>query len=110
MHHLRYDGTYRLSLFMELTQGVDVNHPRARGAGIVPVVALGVVTSLIELCINNILENQRPLFPGYFKLCASFYLLFSVLTEIFGLQEIHNHRSWLWASATSKPVRNIMFV
>ena len=25
-HHLRYDGTYRLSLFMELRQGVDVNY------------------------------------------------------------------------------------
>ena len=37
-------------------------HPRARRAGIVPVVAQGVVTSLIELCINDILENQEPLF------------------------------------------------
>ena len=46
--------------------------PRAQRAGIVPVVARGVVTSLIELCINDILENQRPLFPGYFKLCSSF--------------------------------------
>ena len=26
MHHLRYDGTYRLSLFMEMSQGVDVNY------------------------------------------------------------------------------------
>ena len=26
MHHLRYDGTYRLSLFMELSQGVDVSY------------------------------------------------------------------------------------
>ena len=26
MHHLRYDGTYRLSLLMELSQGVDVNY------------------------------------------------------------------------------------
>ena len=25
-HHLRYDGTYRLSLLMELSQGVDVNN------------------------------------------------------------------------------------
>ena len=120
MHHLRYDGTYRFSLFIELSQGVDVNyvmpcmlpghvsqgpfhsygvrrhlvnrarndvlhknklkeklfsiclatctthprtsgtwplqttpHPQARRAGIVPVVARGVVTSLIELCINE---------------------------------------------------------
>ena len=128
MHHLRYDRTYRLSLFMELSQGVDVNymmpcmlpghvsqgpfhsygvrrhlvnrarndvlhknklkeklfsiclathhrksgtwplqttpHPRARRAGIVPVVARGVVTSLIALFINDILENQKPIFPG----------------------------------------------
>ena len=27
-----------------------------------------------------------------------FWLLFSVLTEIVGLKEIHNHRSGLWAS------------
>ena len=26
MHHLQYDGTYRLSLFMELSQGVDVSY------------------------------------------------------------------------------------
>ena len=78
--------------------------PPARRAGIVPVAARGVVTSLIELCINDILENQERLFPDQFKLCAS------VRTESFGLEEIHNHRSWLWASATSKPVRNIMFV
>ena len=174
-HHaaltVSYDGTFRLSLSMELSQGVDVNyampcmlpghvsqgpfhsygvrrhlvnrarndvlhknklkeklfsiclatctthprtsgtwplqttpHPQARRAGIVPVVARGVVTSLIELCINDILENQERLFPDQFKLCAS------VRTESFGLEEIHNHRSWLWASATSKPVRNIMFV
>ena len=115
MHHFWYDGTYRLSLFMELSQGVDVNYvmpcmlpghaPQgpfhsygvrrhlvnlARndvlhknklkekifsiclathnlkvqdintsnntpppGPGIVPVVSRGVVTSLIELCIND---------------------------------------------------------
>ena len=128
MHHLRYDGTYRLSLFMELSQGVDVSYvmpcmlpghvsqgpfhsygvrrhilsteremmyptktniqrsyfrfasppttespghdhsnnsppPGPKGWNF-PVVARGVVTSLIELCINDILENQKPLFPG----------------------------------------------
>ena len=26
MHQLRYDGAYRLSLFMELSQGADVNY------------------------------------------------------------------------------------
>ena len=120
---LRYDGTYRLCLFMELSQGVDVSymmpcmlpghvsqgpfhsygvrrhlvnrakndelhknkeklfsicpanyprksgtwpfqttpHPLAQRAGLVPVVAQGVVTSLIEPYINDILENQEPL-------------------------------------------------
>ena len=38
--------------------------PPARRAGIVPVVARGVVTMLTELCINDILENQKPLSPG----------------------------------------------
>ena len=63
-----------------------ISHPRARRAGIVPVVARGVVTSLLELCINDILENQRPLFPGYFNLCAfsccfRFLLKFSALKK-----------------------------
>ena len=124
-HHLRYDGTYRLSLFMELSQRV-VNYvmpcmlpghvsqgpfhsygvrrplstaremmyftktkrsyfrfapptipespghdrfkqlptPRPEGLDLSSVVvAQGVVTSLIEPCINGILENQKPLFP-----------------------------------------------
>ena len=124
-HHLRYDGTYRLSLFMELSQSV-VNYvmpcmlpghvsqgpfhsygvrrplsttremmystktkssyfrfapptipespghdrfkqlptPRPEGLDLSSVVvAQGVVTSLIEPCINGILENQKPLFP-----------------------------------------------
>ena len=33
----------------------------ARRAGLVPVVAQGVVTSLIEPYINDILENEEPL-------------------------------------------------
>ena len=154
MHHLRYDGTYRLSLFMEISRGVDVNyvmpcmlpghvsqgpfhsygvrrhlvnrarndvlyknklkeklfsiclatctthprtsgtwplqttpHPQARRAGIVPVVARGVVTSLIELCINDILENQKPLslFSSNcvppFSCCFRFLLKFSALKK-----------------------------
>ena len=152
MHHLRYDGTYRLSLFMELSQSVDVNyvmpcllpghvsqgpfhsygvrrhlvnhsrndvihknklteklfaiclathhrksgtwslqttpHPRARRAGIVPVVARGAVTSLIELCINDILKKNKGLFSLVisncvppFSCCFRFLLKFSALKE-----------------------------
>ena len=29
-------------------------------------------------------------------------MLFSVFTEIFGLEEVHNNRSWLWASDITK--------
>ena len=52
--HPRTSGTWPLQ---------TTPHPQARRAGIVPVVARGVVTSLIELCISDILENQKPLFP-----------------------------------------------
>ena len=37
------------------------SHPLARRAGLVLVVAQGVVISLTEPCINDILENQKPL-------------------------------------------------
>ena len=37
------------------------SHPLAQRAGLVPVVAQVVVTSLIEPYINEILENQKPL-------------------------------------------------
>ena len=60
-------------------------HPRARRAALVPVVDRGVVTSLIELCINDILENQKPLFPGYFKLRL-------LLAVVFG--SYWNFRPW----------------
>ena len=52
-----------------------------------PVVARGVVTSLIELCINDILENQKPLslfssncVPS-FSCCFRFLLKFSALKK-----------------------------
>ena len=81
-------------------------HPLARRAGLVPVVAQGVVTTLIEPYINDILENQKPISLFSSRLCASFWLLFSVLTEIFGLEEIHNHRGELvmgfWQRATGR--------
>ena len=52
--HPRTSGTWPLQ---------TTPHPQARRAGIVPGAARGVVTSLIELCISDILENQKPLFP-----------------------------------------------
>ena len=63
-------------------------HPRARRAGIVPVVARGVVTSLIELCINDILKKNKGLFSLVisncvppFSCCFRFLLKFSALKE-----------------------------
>ena len=62
-------------------------HPLAPRAGLVPVDAQGVVTSLIEPCINEILENQKPLFlfsPNCvppFRCCFRFLLKFSALKK-----------------------------
>ena len=145
-HHLRNDGTYRLSLFMELSQGVDVNyvmpcmlpghvsqgpfhsygvhrhlvnrarndvlhknkevfsicptnfprksgtwplqttrHPLARRAGLVPVVTQGVVTSLIEPYINEILENQEPLSLFSSKCVPPFSCFFRFLPKFSAL-------------------------
>ena len=59
----------------------------ARRAGLVRVVAQGVVTSLIEPCINDILENQKPLSlfsPNCvppFRCCFLFLLKFSALKK-----------------------------
>ena len=57
-------------------------HPLARRAALVPVVAQGVVTSLIEPCIIDILENQKPL-SLFSSNCASFRFLlkFSALKK-----------------------------
>ena len=82
----------------------------ARRAGLVPVVAQGVVTSLIEPYINDILENEEPLslFSSNcvppFSCCFRFSLKFSAVKKFtttgagFGLL------------TTSNPVGNIMFV
>ena len=62
-------------------------HPLARRAGLVPLDAQGVVTSLIEPCINDILENQKPLSlfsPNCvppFRCCFLFLLKFSALKK-----------------------------
>ena len=172
MHHLRYDGTYRLSLFMELSQGADVNyvmpcmlpghvsqgpfysygvrrhlvnraindvlhknkeklfsicpanyprksgtwplhttpHPLARRARLVAVVAQGVVTSLIEPYINDILENKKAFsffssnWVPPFGCCFRFLLTFSAL------KKFTTTGAGYGLLTTSNPVGNIMFV
>ena len=45
----------------------------------------------------SLAQSEAP-FPWLVQgVCTSFKLLFSVLTEIFDLEEIHNDRSRLWA-------------
>ena len=62
-------------------------HPLARRAGLVPVDAQGIVISLIEPCINDILQNQKPLSlfsPNCvppFRCCFRFLLKFSALKK-----------------------------
>ena len=172
MHHLRYDGTYRLSLFMELSQGVDVNYvmpcmlpghvsqgpfhsygvrrhlgnraindvlhktkrsyfrfappttpespghdrfkqlptPLARRAGLVPVVAQGVVTSLIEPCINDILENKKPLSLFSSNCVPPFSCCFWFLLKFSALKKFTTTGAGYGLLTTSNPVGNIMFV
>ena len=84
--------------------------PLARKAGLVPVVAQGVVTSLIEPYINDILENQEPLslFSSNcvptFSCCFLFFLKFSAL------EKFTTTRAGSGPLTTSNPVDNIMFV
>ena len=76
-------------------------HPRAQMAGLVPVVARGIVTGLtfIAPCINDSLAQSKAPFPWLGQGVCTFFKLFffSVLTEIFDLEEIHNDRIRLWA-------------
>ena len=170
-HHLRYDGTYRLSLFMELSQGVDVNnvmpcmlpghvsqgpfhgyrvprhlvnrarndvlhknkkklfsicpanyprksgtwplqttlHPLARRAGLVPVFAQGVVTSLIEPYINDILEKE-PLSLFSSNWVPPFSCCFRFLLKFSALEKFTTTGAGCGLLTTSSPVGNIMFV
>ena len=63
MHHLRYDGTYRLSLFMELSQGVDVNYvmpcmlPGHVSQG--PFHSYGVRRHLVNRARNDVLHKNK---------------------------------------------------
>ena len=62
-HHLRYDGTYRLFLFIELSQGVDVNYvmpymlPGHVSQG--PFHSYGVRRHLVNRARNDVLHKNK---------------------------------------------------
>ena len=78
--------------------------------GLVPVVAQGVVTSLIEPYINDILENQEPLSLFSSNCVPPFWLLFLVLTEISALKKFTTTGAGYGLLTTSNSVGNTMFV
>ena len=56
------------------------------------------IIKLIAPCINDSLAQSEAPFSWLGQgVCTSFKLFFSVLTESFDLEEIHNGRSRLWA-------------
>ena len=72
MRHLRYDGNYRLSLFMELSQGVDVNYvmsfmlPGHVSQG--PFHSYGVRRHLVNRARNDVLHKNK-LKEKLFSIC-----------------------------------------
>ena len=74
MHHLRYDGTYRLSLFMELSQGVDVSYvmpcmlPGHVSQG--PFHSYGVRRHLVNRARNDVLHKNK-LKEKLFSICLA---------------------------------------
>ena len=74
MHHLRYDGTYRLSLFMELSQGVDVSYvmpcmlPGHVSQG--PFHSYGVRRHLVNRARNDVLYKNK-LKEKLFSICLA---------------------------------------
>ena len=74
MHHLRCDGTYRLSLFMELSQGVDVNYvipcmlPGHVSQG--PFHNYGVLHHLVNRARNDVLHKNK-LKERSFSICPA---------------------------------------
>ena len=76
MHHLRYDGTYRLSLFMELSQGVDVNYvmpcmlPGHVSQG--PFHSYGVRRHLVNRARNDVLHKNK-LKEKLFSICLAIH-------------------------------------
>ena len=84
-------------------------HPLARRAAVVPVVAQGVVTSLIEPCINDILENQKPLYLFSSNCVPPFSCCFRFLLKFLALKKFTTTGAGYGLLITS-PVANIMFV
>ena len=85
-------------------------HPLARRAGVVPVVAQGVVTSLIKLCINDILENKKLLSLFSSNCVPSFSCCFRFLLKFSALKKFTTTGAGYGLLTTSNPVGNIMFV
>ena len=85
-------------------------HPLARRAGLVPVVAQGVVTSLIEPCINDILENQKPLSLFSSNCVPSFSCCFRFLLKFSALKKFTTTGADYGLLTTNNPVSNIMFL
>jgi len=84
--------------------------PLARRYGLVPVVAQGVVTSLIEPCINDILENQKPLSLFSSNCVPSFSCCFRFLLKFSALKKFTTTGAGYGLLTSSNPVGNIMFV
>ena len=85
-------------------------HPMARRAGLVPVVAQGVVTSLIEPYINDILENEEPLSLFSSNCVPPFSCCFRFLPKFSALKKFTTTGAGYGLLTTSNPVGNIMFV
>ena len=85
-------------------------HPLARRAGLVPVVAQGVVTSLIEPCINEILENKKPLSLFSSNCVPPFSCCFRFLPKFSALKKFATTGADYGLLTTSNPVGNIMFL
>ena len=84
-------------------------HPLARRAGLVPVIALGVVTSLIEPCINGISENPKPLSLFSSNYVPPFSSCFRLLLKFSALKKFTTTGAGYGLLTASNPVGNIMF-
>ena len=86
-------------------------HPLAQRAGLVPLVAQGVVTSLIEPYINDILKNQKPLSFKFSSKCVPpFGCCFRFLLKFSALKKFTTTGAAYALLTTSNSVGNIMFV
>ena len=100
-NHSRKSGTWPLQ---------KTPQSPARKAGLVPVVAQGVVTSLIEPYINDILEKQEPLSLFSSNCVTPFSCCFRFLPKFSALKKFTTTGAGYGLLTTSNPVGNIMFV